>query len=322
MITLRQIEAFKAVMETGMVVKAAGAMHLSQPAVSRLLGDLETEFGYRLFERRKGKLVARREATELYVEVERSFSGLRRIQAAAERIGRNQLNHLRIVALSALSMGPVPRVTTGFLADNPSAHLSVQIRPRHQVLEGVADRHYDLGLGTLPVDHEEVETVLVEAVPFHCIVPRDHPLAQRDSITLQDLDGVCYVAVVGEGPLELRRRINGLFFDNGIKREIRFECSAMVMACALAAEGLGVALAPGICINDLMYAHLRVLPFKPEITVDIAVFHPRSRPPSELGWRFIEAFGAALRCDGAQRPKRRIELPSQGRRGAAAAAPH
>lgn len=295
MITLRQVEAFKAVMEVGTVLGAAEAMHLSQPAVSRLLGDLEAGLGYRLFERRKGRLLARREAQELYAEVERSFSGLRRIEAAAERIGRSRIDHLRIVALSALSMGPVPRVTKGFLADNPTAHLSVQIRPRHQVIEGIADRHYDLGLATLPVEHLEVETALVERVAFHCIVPRDHPLAGREAVALHDLAGVHYVAVVGEGPLELRRRIHQLFRDQGVEREIRFECSAMVLACALAADGLGVALAPGICVNDLMRPHLKVLPFVPKITVDIAVFHHKSRPPGALASRFIEAFGQALR---------------------------
>ncbi len=62
-ITLRQIEAFRAVMEAGTVVEAAGLMHLSQPAVSRLVGELEATLGYALFARVKGRLARTEEGT-------------------------------------------------------------------------------------------------------------------------------------------------------------------------------------------------------------------------------------------------------------------
>ena len=80
MLTFRQLEALKSVIEAGSVVKAAEIMRLSQPAVSRLLSDLETAVGYGLFERRKGRLTPRGEAWELYAEVDRSLIGLERIK--------------------------------------------------------------------------------------------------------------------------------------------------------------------------------------------------------------------------------------------------
>ena len=56
-ISPRQIEAFKAIVETASVTAAAANMHVSQPSVSRLLHSLEEAVGFNLFERRKGRLV-------------------------------------------------------------------------------------------------------------------------------------------------------------------------------------------------------------------------------------------------------------------------
>ena len=47
-------------------------------------------------------------------------------------------------------------------------------------------------------------------------------------------------------------------------------------------------------IDDLLRPHLRILPFTPEISVDVAVVHPRRRPPGLLARRFIDALGATL----------------------------
>ena len=53
----RQIEAFRFIMLRGTTAAAAAEMHISQPAVSRLLADLEDHLGFRLFERKKGRLL-------------------------------------------------------------------------------------------------------------------------------------------------------------------------------------------------------------------------------------------------------------------------
>jgi len=70
----RQIEAFRAAFELGSATAASEFMHVSQPAVSRLLKDLERSIGFRLFERRARGLVPTRDAEVLYAEVKLSLS--------------------------------------------------------------------------------------------------------------------------------------------------------------------------------------------------------------------------------------------------------
>ena len=110
----RQLEAFRAVMEAGTVTVAAERLYITQPAVSRLIQDLESALALTLFERRRGRLAPTVEAQALYEEVERSFSGLDKIAQAAADIRSLSRGTLRIAAMPALALGFLPRTIKKF----------------------------------------------------------------------------------------------------------------------------------------------------------------------------------------------------------------
>src|SRR5206468_723883 len=83
---LRQIEAFRAVMHLGTTVQAAAFLHVSQPAVSRMIRQLEDATRLRLFKREKSRLRPTPEATALFREVERAFVGLDSLRRVAENL--------------------------------------------------------------------------------------------------------------------------------------------------------------------------------------------------------------------------------------------
>src|ERR1700756_2383858 len=104
-INSRHVEAFRAMMLTGSVTDAAKLMAVTQPAVSRLLRDLQALLKMELFERRGSGLVPTAAPTPLYVGVEPSFAGPARTAAAAEEIRGRRIGTLRIAALPALANG-------------------------------------------------------------------------------------------------------------------------------------------------------------------------------------------------------------------------
>ncbi len=97
----RQIEAFRAVVLTGGVGMAAKLINVTQPAVSRMIRDLQQQLGLTLFERRGTGLVPTSEALSLYAEVERAFVGLERIAQMADELRTRRAGFLRIAALPA-----------------------------------------------------------------------------------------------------------------------------------------------------------------------------------------------------------------------------
>lgn len=78
-LNLRQIEVFRAIMMAGSISGAGRMLHVSQPAVSRVLALTESRLGYRLFERVKSRLSPTAEARRLYAEVEQVYGGIQRV---------------------------------------------------------------------------------------------------------------------------------------------------------------------------------------------------------------------------------------------------
>ncbi len=114
--TLRQIEAFRCLMVTGSMTQAARMMGVTQPAISRLLKDLQAELNLKLFDKLGTGVAPTAEASALYAEVERSFVGIDRIRTAAEEIRTRRSGSLRIAALPALANGFLPRFAGRFVA--------------------------------------------------------------------------------------------------------------------------------------------------------------------------------------------------------------
>lgn len=110
---------------------------------------------------------------------------------------------------------------------------------------------------------------------------------------------------VEEAPLHLRRLKDEMFRNFGAEPVIRAECTVMSVACALVADGIGVLLAPPSCINDQARAYLRVVPFAPEIAVDIVAIRPAGQAMDGLTAAFIDNFRGACRPENT-----RQEIPA------------
>ena len=151
---LRQLEAFAAVMSTGSVTAAGRLLGRSQPAISRLLQELEAEIGYALFARSGPRVTPTEQGFLLYDDVERALSSLRQIRDRAEEIARGQAQPLLLAATSALAAGLVPDALKRI---EPHANLAPRIELRsaspervvHAVLSGTAQ----LGATSLPLEH-------------------------------------------------------------------------------------------------------------------------------------------------------------------------
>src|SRR3546814_15604985 len=95
---LRHIEIFEAIRRTGSLTEAAAALHISQPAASKLLAHAEAQLGFKLFERVRGRLVATREAEILTPEVSRPNQALNSVRRLAARRRNPPPRHTRPAA--------------------------------------------------------------------------------------------------------------------------------------------------------------------------------------------------------------------------------
>ena len=169
---MRHFDAFAAVMSAGSVTAAGALLGRSQPAVTRLIQELEDSLGYALFERSGPRITPTARAFQLYQEVERSLIGLHRIRERALAIANDSQAPLSIAATPSLASGilsqALAQVQAGGLDLPPS--LQVHTGSDEYVVESVLAQRFDIGLATLPLDHRGLEIHWIGEAPCVAVV--------------------------------------------------------------------------------------------------------------------------------------------------------
>ena len=126
--TPREIEVFASVMLHGTTTKAADALNITQPAVSKMLQQLGEKADFQLFRKSRQRLIPTPEAHMLYAEVKRVFESARGISRAAREIRELRSGRLNICALPAFGSTLLPSIIASFSKQHPSVSISLDIR--------------------------------------------------------------------------------------------------------------------------------------------------------------------------------------------------
>jgi DNA-binding transcriptional LysR family regulator len=281
----RQIEAFRAVMVCGTASRAAEMLHLSQPAISRHIGELEAATRLLLFERKRGRLHPTAEAVALLAEVDRAFVGLERLRFAAENIRSFKGARLRVASMPALGYAFVPRVIGAFSRTFPDASVLLQIQSSEFVRTEVAAGNFDLGFAA-----DEIALTGVEARRFVdlnavCLLPDRHRLAGRDWVGPAEFAGERFVSLASEDAA--RARFDKLFADAGVPLHIVSETQYSLTICNLVRNGVGIGLINPFSLDGLDMSALVSVRFSPAVQFRSLLVKPPHAPQSRLTDAFI-----------------------------------
>lgn len=286
--TVRQVEAFRCFMLTGSMTHAARLMGVTQPAVSRLLRDLQAELRLTLFDKQGTGVTPTAEATALYAEVERSYVGLDRIRSSADEIRARRIGTLSIAALPALANGFLPRFAGHFLAARPQIDLGLFGVISPIVIDWVVNRQCDLGFAEVPIATPGLESIAMPLLPRVAILPAGHRLAARSTVSPRDFEGENFVSLK-HGSLS-RHRIDEVFVSRGIVRALRVETHLSEIMCGLVSSGFGVAICDPFTAAEFSGRGIVVRPFKPRIPFEFGALYAPALRRSLLAEEFVAAF--------------------------------
>ena len=194
----RQIEAFRCVMQSGTTAQAANLMSVTQPAVSRLISDLEIYLDFKLFERTKGRLHPTPEALRFYNGVERFYIGIEELDGAAKQIREERPSDLKICTTPALSTSVVPMAVKNFRESHPAVAFQIETGSFTQIALKLQTHQATLGIahGFPDLPGMQKETLIKAA--HVCAMHETHPLANRDVIRPEDLEGENVLRILPE----------------------------------------------------------------------------------------------------------------------------
>ncbi|PLZ03153.1 LysR family transcriptional regulator [Burkholderia sp. WAC0059] len=282
---LRQIEAFRAIMQYGSMTVAAKELHTSQPNVSRLIAQLERDAGLVLFERSGTRLVPTAEGDAFYREVERAFVGLKSLTYAAENIRNLGSGRLRIAAVPAVGLAFLPAVIGLYRQSRPGVTVSLHVNTSTTVEQWVASQYCDLGVVVYVGETANCDVEPLPDAGAVCVLPEDHRLAGRRAVNAKDLSGESFISLChGDGT---RTQVDRAFELAGIERKLGIEAQYGAICCEMVRHGLGVTLVHPLIARSHAGEGLRVKPFRPTILHPTFLLFPPHRPRTRLTDEFV-----------------------------------
>jgi len=287
--TLREIEAFAAIMTHGTVTKAADFLNVAQPGISRLIAQLERKMGSNLFLREKKRLVPTAEARSLFAEVERSFISAREITRVARDLADLKSGKLKVGFLPALGSGVTPAIIKRFLVEHPEVKITVNIRATQTLIEWAGRNQIDLAVGVSSnYDNPAVAQHVLPAVPLVCVLPVEHPLAQSTSVTVRDLERANFISLLASDPLSAQ--IQQLASREGIRIPVAIETNLAATAIAFCREGWGVTVVDLLSAEAAPLDGLVIRPFEPKVTISYSIYRQKDAESSALADALTEYF--------------------------------
>lgn len=283
---IRQLEAFRALVECGTVTRAAEELCVSQPAVTRLINDLEESAGFLLFERNKGRLHLTSEGMTLYEEVERSLIGVQRIAATAESIRAGHRGGLKIASLPALALSSLPKAIGAFVKDRPHIQVSLSSITSRAVVDMVAKQRCDVGFAIIQMNYPSQYGELLMSTEVICALPEGHRLTAKRTIVPKDLEGENFISNTRE--LTTRLQADAVFASFGVERRMQLETQINAGVCAFVQAGLGVALVDPFSALDYVGRGVVFRRFEPALINEFQALYGTGRTPSALLRTFVE----------------------------------
>src|SRR5450830_1222469 len=289
----RHLEAFSAVMSSGSITGAARLLARSQPAVTRLIQELEAEIGHPLFQRHGPRVTPTEHGFGLRGDVERALAGLRQVGERARQIASRELPALEVAATSALALGLLPPALAHLEQGLGPSPLQLRTSVPEQVLQAVLGGEVDLGLCSLPLEHRGLQVHWIGQLPCVAVLPADDELARLAVVPLQALG---------------RHRLEHALGPT--QQPALIETNASASALALVQAGLGVAVLEPLTPHGLQSTGVAVRPLDTEVPFFFGVITLPTRPVAPAQQQRTEALVQALLEQARQLPGFQEHPPS------------
>ncbi|WP_417659237.1 LysR family transcriptional regulator [Pseudidiomarina sp.] len=226
---LRQLNYFVAVYENGSISAAARACHVAQPSLSTALQQLEDELGTTLFVRQSRGVTPTEDGERLYGHAGRLLSQMQSLKASFRHsVARVQF---RLGLIRALGVERMSQLLREFSAGVEGLELHLVEPDDDADARIITPKMLKAGEQFLPIWTD----------CFLIALPAGHPLALKQSLQLEDFDGL---ALIKRTPCDAWSQFYPELIRNGIQPDIRADIHTIEYALGLVSAGIGAALVP------------------------------------------------------------------------------
>ena len=307
-VTFRQLQVFEAVARHLSFTRAAEELHLSQPAVSMQVKQLEHVLGLALFEHFRRQVRLTDAGTIMLRYSRRIAAELRDAEQALDDLKGIDGGRLRIAVVTTVNYFAT-RLLAGFCRDHPSVHVTLNVTNRESVIRMLEENTTDIVLMGRPPDTLDLVSIPFMDNPLVLIAPPTHALVGRKRVSLDALGKEAFL--IREPGSGTRAAMERFFEDKGLVPHTRIEMSSNEAIKQSVEAGLGLGMVSAHTVElELAARRLALLDVESfPILKRWFMVHREDKRLSSTARAFIDHVMDATRDEGEARSRR------QGRGG-------
>ena len=238
---LRTLRYFVTVAEELNITRAAGLLNISQPPLSQQLKNLEEELDTVLFIRGKRRLELTESGKMLYQRAKDILSLSEKAEAEIRSLKEGMTGTVSIGLVEGMAPDIAAEWFSGFLKEHPQVHFRILDGNSDDLIEKMRGGLIGLAVITAPYDQQLLNSFQVGQERMAALMRRDHPLAERESLSVEDLLPEPLIVPSRKAHVDTIRR---WFRGTGENPGIICEMDNYLDAAALAGRGVGISIFP------------------------------------------------------------------------------
>ncbi len=274
--------AFVKTVEKGSFTKAAESLDYAQSSVSKMIADLEDEWGMTLLERNRNGVCVTSAGTQVLPYLRRVLSGYSNLEGQILQMQGIETGVVRIGTFSSVAINLLPDVFAKLQKDYPGIEYEMLLGDYTEVESWIDEGRVDCGFLRLPAK-QHFDTIPLIQDEYKVVLPQGHPLAKNKTIEIEALSGLPFLLLEHGGKTE----VTDLLERYNISPDIRFTTWEDFAIMSMAEKGLGVGILPGMILQRIPYK-IEIRPLKRPYLRTVGLVMKSSKNLTPAVKKFIE----------------------------------
>ncbi|QED49563.1 LysR family transcriptional regulator [Cytobacillus dafuensis] len=245
---IQKYMAFVKAVEYGSFTRAAEALNYTQSGISRMINDLESEWGVLLFERGRAGITLTSDGLKLLPQLKRVCNEQAMLMMQVEDLHDMKSGIIRIGTFSSVATHWLPNMIKIFKKDYPNIDFELLLGDYLEIENWIIEGRVDFGFLRLPTK-AEIETIFVEQDRLLVVIPEDHPLVNCDKFPINELLNSPFMLLEKGAKAE----ISEIFEQYQISPQVHFTTWDDYAIMSMVENGLGISILPELILQRIPY---------------------------------------------------------------------